>query len=126
MLCTLITGEDEEVGASPKQKTPESRPMIKTQTPQNKIPVERMKTPIEKQQKNKSPIDKQQQHKTPPEKQQQKNKTPNEKQQQKSKTPIEKQQMKNKTPNEKQQQGATPKSSPVTPVNVIWPCVTTL
>jgi hypothetical protein len=116
LLRNFITDEDEDVEASPKQKMPESRPMIKTQTPQNKIKVERMETPTEKQQKNKSPN----------EKQQQQNKTPSEKQQQKNKTPSEKLHLKNKTLNEKRQQGAIPKSSRVTPVNVIMPCVTTL
>jgi hypothetical protein len=127
-LFTLITGEDEDVETSPKQKTPESRKkdkqMIKTPTDivQNKVAVERVKTPNEKKQKNISLIEKQQQNKTPSEKQQQKNKTPSEKQQQKNKTPNEKQQQKNKTPSEKQQQRATPKSSPGTQVNVILPC----
>jgi hypothetical protein len=132
-MFALITGED-EVQTSPKQKTPESRKksqqFIKTptETLQNKVAVERAKTPNQKKQKNLSLIEKQQQ-KTPSEKQQQKNKTPNEKQQQKNKTPNEKQQQKNKTPNEKQQQGATQKSSPGTPgtqVNVILLCDSTV
>lgn len=125
----LFTGEDDDVETSPKQKTPESRKkdkqLIKTPTDivQNKVAVEKVKTPNDKKQKNVSLVEKQQQkNKTPNEKQQQKNKTPNEKQQQKNKTPNEKQQQKNKTPNEKQQQSATPKSSPGTQVNVILPC----
>lgn len=128
MHLALFTGED-DVETSPKQKTPESRKkdkqLIKTPTDivQNKVAVEKVKTPNDKKQKNVSLVEKQQQkNKTPNEKQQQKNKTPNEKQQQKNKTPNEKQQQKNKTPNEKQQQSATPKSSPGTQVNVILPC----
>jgi hypothetical protein len=115
-LYILIIGED-EVETPPKQKTPESRKkdkqMIKTPTEvlQNKVTVERMKSPNEKQHR---PLTEKQQH--------QKNKTPNEKQQQKNKTPNEKQQQRNKTPNEKQQQGTTPKSSPGTQVNVILLC----
>jgi hypothetical protein len=124
-MFALITGED-EVQTSPKQKTPESRKksqqFIKTptETLQNKVAVERAKTPNQKKQKNLSLIEKQQQ------------KTPSEKQQQKNKTPNEKQQQKNKTPNEKQQQGATQKSSPGTPgspgtqVNVILLCDSTV
>jgi hypothetical protein len=123
LLSPLITGEDVEVGTSPKQRTPESKKKDKqmnkspTDILQNKHSAERMKTPNEKQGKNKSLIEKQQQIRTPNEKQQQQNRTPNEKQL-KNKTPSEKQQ-KNKTPNEKQQQGATPKSSPGTQVNVM-------